>query len=373
MKKGFLFLVTLAITGVILWSCSDDNTTNSTSDDNYWIKVFGRSDDERGYSVQQTTDNGFIITGRSGTELCLIKTDSKGIEEWLKILLSGSVGWSVEQTEDGGYIVAGAKYSDGYDKYIYLVKTDSIGNEVWSKLYDQGIGYSVQQTSDGGFILTGVDSVYDVCLIKTDSIGNEVWKKSFGAAEEDDCGMSVQQTSDGGFIISGWISDDACLIKTDENGNEMWTKTYGGNAADGNFSVQQTTDGGYITIGRTKSYGGGGGYADVYLIKADENGNEIWFKTFGGSADDWGLSVQQTSDHGYIISGLSGLGSDLYLIKTDESGNEIWSKIYGDKIGGGYSVKQTIDGGYIITGDIDSEVNYIKDLYLIKTDSSGNF
>ena len=187
----------------------------------------------------------------------------------------------------------------------------SLGNE-WSKTFggeEDEQGYSVHQTTDGGFIIVGVTSSFgagknDVYLIKTDKNGNEQWSKTFGG-EEDDIGYSVQQTTDRGFIIvgstksSGAGENDVYLIKTDENGNEQWSKTFGGSDFDLGSSVQQTADGGYVIVGLTASFSSE--WYIVYLIKTDENGNEQWYKTFGIQDDNWGLSVEQTADSGFII------------------------------------------------------------------------
>ncbi len=166
------------------------------------------------------------------------------------------------------------------------------------------------------------------------------------------------------FIIMGQTPPDT-----------LWTKTYGGNGYDDGRSVQLTDDGGYIITGKTQSFGNG--WEDVWLIKTDSNGNEEWNQTFGGSDDDYGLSVQQTTDGGFIITGGTdsfGNGySDVWLIKTDSQGDSLWTQTFGGSDDDyGNSVQQTIDGGYIITGYTYSFGNGSSDVWLIKTDSEGN-
>jgi hypothetical protein len=169
--------------------------------------------------------------------------------------------------------------------------------------------------------------------------------------------------------------DDIFLIKTDANGNIIWAKTYRGTSGDGAFSVQQISDGGYIVAGYTGSFGAG--YSDVFLVKTDANGNIIWAKTYGGTSRDWAFSVQQTLDGGYIVAGITysfGVDSgDIFLIKADANGNIQWAKTYG---GTGdewaLSVQHTSDGGYIVAGYTESFGAGYGDIFLMKTDANAN-
>jgi len=302
---------------------------------------------------------------------------------------SNDMAFSVQQTSDGGYIVAGRTYSFGAGYWdIFLIKTDANGNISWAKTYggtDGDLAFSVQQTSDGGYIVAGhtrsfVASNYDIFLIKTYANGNIQWAKTYGGTN-DDYASSVQQTSDGGYIVAGETNSfgagagDAFLIKTDANGNVQWAKTYGGTDGDLASSVQQTSDGGYIVLGRTNSFGAGG--RDIFLIKTYANGNIQWAKTYGGTNWDEASSVRQTSDGGYIIAGRTysfGAGYwDIFLIKTDANGNISWAKTYGGTDGDlAFSVQQTSDGGYIVAGHTASFGAGLWDIFLIKTDANGD-
>jgi hypothetical protein len=243
-------------------------------------------------------------------------------------------GCSVQQTVDGGYIIAGLTQSFGAGGYdVYLVKTDAAGDTQWTRTYggtSYDNGYSVQQTSDGGYVIAGrtYSGSFDVYLIKTNPSGDTLWTRTYGGTNYDE-GFSVQQTSDGGYIIAGYTLSsgaggiDVYLIKTNASGDALWTRTYGGTDVDYGSSVQQTSDGGYIIAGGTRSFGAG--YDDVYLIKTNASGDTLWTRTYGGTSEDDGNSVQQTADGGYIIAGNANSYSiqgddDVYLVKTDANG-----------------------------------------------------
>ncbi|KYK24761.1 hypothetical protein AYK25_01660 [Thermoplasmatales archaeon SM1-50] len=314
--------------------------------------------------------------------------------EWEKTYGRELVDWGrcVQQTSDGGYILSGA--CDRYvytpcQGYIYLLKIDAMGNIEWQQQYGiipyENVGQYIQPSSDGGYIIagfTGYNYHFDAYILKTDSSGAFTWTRTLGLFNYYDDSLSVQQTTDEGYILTGWTgsygagSSDVWLIKLNAVGVDEWIQTFGGNGLDGGDCVQQTSDGGYIIAGSTHSFDSGGN-GDIWLIKTDANGNELWNKSFGGMYLDTGKYVQQTLDGGYIITGgtssFSMGNDDVWLIKTDSNGNELWNSTFGgSNWDQGKSIVQTADDGYFITGDYTDPVHEDLELYMIKTDENGN-
>ena len=374
-----------------------------------WSRTFGGPERDCAYSVQQTADAGFIITG-STTRRCpslrqfqlyryfwLVKTDPEGNKQWSQTFGgSESEGaYSVQQTADGGFIIAGETYSFGKGRSdFWLVKTDPEGNKQWSQTFggsESEGAYSVQQTADGGFIIAGETYSFgkgrsDFWLVKTDPQGNKKWSRTFGGPYADEA-LSVKQTACGGFIIAGRTAsfgagkDDVWLIKTDPEGNKEWSQTFGGVFSDEGASVEQTACGGFIIAGRTASFGAG--KDDVWLIKTDPEGNKQWSQAFGSSEGDWASSVWQTTDGGFIVAGDTTkayvrpvpLGvppvtpiTDIWVVRTDPYGNLQWTKTFGTlrEFDNARSVKQTACGGFIIAGMTRSFGAGKDDFWLIK-------
>jgi len=353
-----------------------------------WDKTFGGGGHEFLFSLKQTTDGGYIFggwsqsnmgadkseNGRGGYDYWVVKIDGNGLKQWDKTF--GGSGddelYSLEQTSDGGYILGGWSSSDmGADKSengrgdldYWVVKIDGNGVKQWDKTFGGG-GYdelySLEQTSDGGYILGGWSSsdmgadksensrgYWDYWVVKIDGNGVKQWDKTFGGNNYDAL-ESLQQTTDGGYILGGRSSsnigadksencrgfEDYWVVKIDGNGVKQWDKTFGGSQPDGLYSLQQTSDGGYILggwsssdMGVDKSENGRGGY-DYWVVKIDGNGIKQWDKTFGGSNYDALRSLEQTTDGGYILGGSSnsnmgadksenGRGSeDYWVVKT---------------------------------------------------------
>jgi hypothetical protein len=318
--------------------------------------------------LQQTIDGGYVLAGNivthdeldwynSSSYPWLAKADSNGKEEWERTFGDGEGGnaEAIQKTDDGGYIIIG--HIDLGDKYIpnYLIKTDSRGIEEWNKTlgYSSDSIYNIQKTEDGGFILAGARSYQDetgssdtkFLLIKTDSDINEEWNKTF---ERIDIApyyhryIALSSTADGGCILAGTAVDangneNAVLMKIDSDGNQEWKRTFGGGNKIQVLSVKSTSDGGYVLGGEIICDGvlSERGYFEpsaALLIKTDSNGNEEWNMTIESPTDndentqERVTSVQETSDKGYILAGetyyFDRSRTDAWLIKLSGEKNE---------------------------------------------------
>jgi predicted secreted protein len=326
----------------------------------------------------------------------LVKTDEHGNMEWNKTIGGGVsfiqtsdggfafVGTNASSIE--GYIPVGIM-PEGFWSHVWLAKTDEYGNIEWTQTYDEKTGYyhgsSVIQTTDGGFALAGSSFSYfgeysDLVLIKTDSMGNNEWSRSYGGSDEEFDPYGLVQTSDGGFALAaktysygeGYV--DIWLIKIDETGNTEWSRTYGGERMDYPTSLIQLSDGSFVLAGCADSFGARG--YDFWLIKTDNQGNMLWNQTYGTEYQDTNPSLVQTLDGGFALAGFTWADPEAYflLIKTDNRGNMLWNQTYsGGAVIGLPTLIQTLDGGFALSGGKGSFGTGDYDFWLIKTDAQG--
>jgi len=281
MKKSILLILVLSIICI---------TTNVGHSADYWDVLYGGSNLDYAHSIQQTSDGGYIVAGSTKSfgagyyDAWVLKLDSTGDVSWQKSYGGdkSDYAYSIQQTTDGGYIVAGRTKSFGAgDNDIWILKLESNGNVSWQKTYggrDYDFADSIQQTSDGGYIVAGSTQsfgagYYDAWVLKLDSTGDVSWQKTYGGSNLD-YAHSIQQTTDGGYILAGYSfsagDNDILILKLESNGNVTWQKTYGASYSDYARSIQQTSDGGYIVAGYTPSFDGDD--VDFWVLKLDSTG-----------------------------------------------------------------------------------------------------
>ncbi|HSD13366.1 MAG TPA: T9SS type A sorting domain-containing protein [Flavobacterium sp.] len=365
-----------------------------------WQNRIGGANSNYCYASQQTTDGGFIIGGRSNSDISGDKTEnSKG----------------------------------DYDYWV--VKTNNLGQVVWDKTiggaspntWNQDFFGAIKQTPDGGYIICGGsnsplsgnktenainDPYWDFWIVKTNAIGNIEWQNVIGGSLDEDI-ISLDLTQDGGYILGGYsdssISNDKTencrgfqdywVVKLDGSGNVLWNKTFGGSGHDKLNSIIETTDGGFLLGGHSDSNISGDktenskGNNDYWVIKLDNNGNQQWQKTIGGSGFESLSNVLQSPDGGYFLAGYSdspissdktdfcrGL-YDFWVVKTDNTGNIQWQKTIGGN-NQDYLISSALcsDASYILTGHSSSAISHEKtepligvfDAWVIKISESGN-
>ena len=280
-----------------------------------WENTYGGDGDEALRYIQQTTDGGYSGVGMWNREShWLLKIDADGNEEWNAISPPDNTryprAYVVQQTSDGGYITTGVHGDNvGYGYNRCLWKVDASGATEWLQIYsDPAFAYHhcVQETSDGGFIVAGEkDEIqpdgynWNVMLMKTDSLGNREWQKVYSYSPDGDNIYSVRQTPDGGYILAGRVEvdypqdADLLIIKTDANGEVEWDQTYGGAYWEACYGrdILLTSDGGYLFFGVTSSIGCSRGHAtmDMWVVKTDSQGNMQWNETYGTKRNDNGV------------------------------------------------------------------------------------
>ena len=379
-----------------------------------WQKCFGGSNYDYAHSIQQTSDEGYVVVGSTRSIDGDVSGNHKGnvYDCWiLKLNLLGEIEWqkclggaknescgTIQQTSDGGYIIAGGTESNDGDVYgnhgnhdMWVVKISFSGNIEWQKCFggtEFDVATSIQQTFDGGYIVAGYTSSNDsnvtgnhgssdIWVVKISSSGNIVWQKCLGGKDSEKC-STIKQTIDGGYICAGETyssrngdvsynhgSSDYWIVKLNNIGDIEWEKCFGGSKHDFAVDIQETYDRGYIVTGITESnnwdVSGNHGKSDYWIIKLNYSGFIEWEKCLGGSNYDDAMSIQQTFDGGYISAGstYSKDGDvesdhnyeDYWIVKLNPLGEIKWQKCLGGSSSEMASfVQQVNDGGYIISG-----------------------
>jgi hypothetical protein len=288
---GYMLLGSTAYNGFDALFYKIDSNGNMISG---W--TYGGSGLDEAWCIIRTSDNHYAACGHTTSwgngvdDVWLFKFDDDGNVDWMKTYdgTNGEGAYSVVQTNDGGYALTGYTWSYGAgDRDFYLIKTDGNGNMQWNKTYGGTAwdwAWSGIQTDDGGYALTGYTTSFgavaeDSWTVKTDAAGNIQWDIRVGGPGNDE-GRCIKQTNEGGYVVSGLTDSygagafDFWLMKFDLSGNLEWNRTYGGIHYDEAYSMVQNSDGSYTMVGKTDSVGVGS--KDIYLITTDSELGLAW-------------------------------------------------------------------------------------------------
>ncbi|TSA40400.1 MAG: hypothetical protein D4R57_01825 [Verrucomicrobiales bacterium] len=338
------------------WSVDGNKTSTNYGQYDFWVlrldstgskiweKTFGGSQTEFAGDIQQTKDGGFILAGYSYSEAdgnksspklgpidaWVIRLDSDGNKLWEQTYggTNGALATRVVQTTNGGFIIGGSLWG-GFGSWDYwLIALDADGNKLWDRIYggdDEDVMRDMKQTADGGFVLSGysysdltgnktspLQAVADAWVVRVDADGNKLWDQSIGA-EPYSYAESITETTDGGFAFGGATGSfdvDAWLVRLDGNGNKLWDRSYGGSGEDRMASVLQLLDGGFLLGCYSGSDDGDRVGAvfnnvDYWIIRTDPLGNKLWDLSLGGTNREELVTIESTSDGGFILGGTS--------------------------------------------------------------------
>jgi hypothetical protein len=362
-------------------------------------RTYGGNSIDEGRCVRQTYDGGYILLcsttsfGAGLSDIYLLKVDSLGNAQWGKTFGGANIekAYSLEITTDSGFIMCGYTNSFGNGGYdFYVIRTDSSGNLLWAKTFggtDWDFAHSAKQTSDGGFIISGdsysgPSGFRNPLVVRINSSGDLLWQKHL-TSFNDEYSNALGITNDDQYVLVGYSmqsrtnSEDITLHKLNSSGDSLWTKYAGDTTAEEAFSIYMFPDNGFAVVGSNKDNNN----LNNLMARFTESGDSIWYKLLSPPGNELTYDISGTSDGNLVITGYAddswgGGGKDFFITRTDTSGNEITtpqSKTFGS--GGediAYSVRQTSDGGYVLCGSTTSFAPGPQAIYLIKVDSAYN-
>ena len=375
-----------------------------------WATVLSGPDaDQVGtHSLLPTSDGGYLLVGATasfglgGYDGLVIKIRADGSIEWEQTIGGSGTDWFNEAAEalDGSYVLVGWTQSFGRgDDDVWVVKVGRQGEVIWQRRlggldFDRGIG--ICQLNNGNFCIVahtrsfGFPKNYLWIIYMTPN-GEIVWQRCYSptAGRAGVIARAIVATADGGCFAMARIAqpgDDLIwLLKLSLTGLKQWSKVYASPAAGsgvGNSHSRgaiQTRGGGYAVIWGVERKFRNAYHRDFWVIKLDAFGRVQWAKVYGGRGedrDDWGLSIQQTSDGGYVAAGITSSfgagGWDWWLLRLDSSGQILWQRTIG---GNGEDtspfIRELNTGHFIIAGNSTSFGDGDGDILLLNTNSSG--
>eukprot|EP01022_Parablepharisma_sp_SALTPOND_P012095 TRINITY_DN1545_c0_g1_i1.p1 TRINITY_DN1545_c0_g1~~TRINITY_DN1545_c0_g1_i1.p1 ORF type:complete len:840 (-),score=50.39 TRINITY_DN1545_c0_g1_i1:81-2600(-) len=371
-------------------------------------KTYAINDASIGKSIISTSFGGYAIVGAAysyslnDVDAFFLLTDRHG-----NILRNYTFGGKLHDQANAiaecleGFAIVGKTKSYGNGNfYVWVLWTDKDGYLLREMTYggekeDEGLSIiyyfdrSIATVGQGEFVIAGYTYSYgardsNVWVIRTSSTGQHLWNITFGGGNEDR-GTGLVQTRDGGCAVVGYTKSygagdaDVWVIRINNVGKQLWDAKFGGMSEDVGNGIVECTDGGFAVVGYTRSYGQG--ESDIWLIRISHTGEKVWSRTFGGSSYYYGYSLIQTPDYGFVVAGYNysygADGRDLWLIKATKEGETRWSRRFSGKLmDGGLSITMTSDGAFAVTGYTQpyySQNNYVATWLLTINCTKGSY
>ena len=360
----------------------------------FLMKTFGEEHTDRGVAVEKAiNDQGYVITGFTknfgahGEDVYLVKTDTEGNLHWQKTYggKGDDNGWAIKKTVNNNYLIAGFSNSfGGGDWDIFIVKTDDNGNEIWAKNFGSNkdeYAWDLIFTSDGNYVIIGQTNNTEngeptTFLMKIDINGNVIWENQLTSPFMNRA-FTIVEGKNNSLFFSGLTSTingdlDGFIAKATSTGQLEWAKTYGGSQNDLGHSIKKGNDNSFFMFGYSKSYGSSKN--SPWLIKINENGDEIWNYTYGSQAEERIVGGYVTQDNKCLMLGYmlkespKGINVDIMLLQIDEIGNLDWLRTYGGELDeeSGQNILVDDEGTIIFTGRTFSQGVGNGDLFLTK-------
>ena len=365
----------------------------------FWIKVLEDQKSNPFNTIRLTDDGDYICAGSRKFLPWLVKITEQGDLSWQKEYQRSTNDASIAPTGEeftliekipSGYILA-RNYIvlENNAKAIWIIELDSACNIVWEKAYADPNGKDVKLTSmnilvtaNSCIIPLRIESAWQwqVGMLEINITNGEIIGevKTYQASSGDYL-QYIQEVSVGGDIAVGWTwtgSDyDLWIVRRNSQGNVLWAKRYGEAGMDFGFSIKEI-DNGFLVNAATTSFGTG--ECDAWILCLNDEGDILWQKTYGGSADDYLYIMEKMIDE-YILAGATqsfGAGDrDGWIVVLDNQGEISWQKTYGGNDNDELLDIRLSDNALLAVGYVNGYADMFDveffDAWLLKLDSHG--
>ncbi len=368
-----------------------------------WEKSYPRAYKDAASSIVKDPNGGYIISGftnssgKGNYDILILKIAANGSYLWNKTYGAEEedIGYEIINCRLGGFALASTFTNTSVavtNSDFLITKLSPTAHVLWNHSYSGpnqddisswvgDEGFSIAECSNDDLIAAGVTrgpfNDNDIWLMRLLPTGRRLWQQTYHKKDIDRCFSphSVLQCQDGGFAVVGYTynitdSNQVWLIKVDSNGNELWNRTFGDTIGfQRPAALVECNDGGFGILATTKSFGAGD--SDIWLIRTNAFGQQLWNKTFGGPEFDGATYLQEMLDGGFAVLGSThNFGAeqgDAWLLRTDSNGDLSWNFTFGDMFGNsGAAFIFEGDNTFTIAGSTNAEGEPFSDIWALK-------